>query len=181
MKFLVVVDMQRDFINGSLGTPEAQAIVSKVAQKIENYDGTAIFVTQDTHQSNYLKTQEGKMLPIVHCVERTEGWQLHEDIVEALCRYGKKTFNFTKNTFACWALEEQLHIIANLYRIDEIVIVGLCTDICVVSNALLLKACFPETKIIVDAACCAGVTPESHESALKTMKMCQIYIENWEG
>ena len=167
MKALIVIDMQNDFIDGALGTPEAQAIVPNVKKKIEEYDARedAIIFTRDTHFDNYLETNEGKNLPVKHCIMGTHGWQIADDLEVSCCRYlNKPTFGWT-----CW---ETLDFEVD----DEIEIVGLCTDICVVSNALILKAMFPEVKITVDASCCAGVTPESHEAALLTMKMCQINI-----
>lgn len=183
MKYLVVVDMQNDFIDGSLGTPEAKSIVGNVAQKIREFDG-GIVATFDTHDAEYLNTQEGKMLPVMHCVDGTSGYEINCD-VEAACldaiSAGKGVDVFTKPTFGSKKLAEWMYDMYNDGKqIEEIVLVGLCTDICVISNALLLKAFLPEVKITVDAACCAGVTPQSHENALKAMKMCQINIENWE-
>jgi nicotinamidase-related amidase len=173
MKVLVVVDMQNDFIDGALGTKEAQAIVPNVKKKIEEYknlvDGEIVF-TQDTHYTNYLLTNEGKNLPVEHCIYGTHGWELREDIHNP---YGniaihvqKDTFGYLDWKFPIWKDE----------TIERIELVGLCTDICVVSNALILKATYPEIDIIVDASCCAGVTPESHKAALTTMKMCQINV-----
>lgn len=171
MKVLVVVDMQNDFIDGSLGSPEAQAIVPKVVEKISGFDGE-VCVTMDTHKENYLNTQEGKNLPVQHCMDESHGWQLHPDI-KAL----DDSFDgvFYKNAFGSTELMEWLDVVEP----DEIVFVGMCTDICVISNAMMAKSCFPEVKITVDAACCAGVTPESHENALRAMQICQINIENW--
>lgn len=162
---LIVVDMQNDFIDGSLGTKEAQAIVENVKKKIEQYraNGDEIIFTRDTHQADYLQTPEGKELPVEHCIEGTHGWEIAEGIDIPDCLHiDKPTFGWTK-----W----------NQYNFETIELVGLCTDICVVSNALILKAYFPEAEISVDASCCAGVTPESHEAALTTMKMCQIQIK----
>lgn len=162
---LIVVDMQNDFIDGSLGTKEAQAIVGNVKKKIEQYraNGDEIIFTRDTHQADYLQTPEGKELPVEHCIEGTHGWEIAEEIDIPDCLHiDKPTFGWTK-----W----------NQYNFETIELVGLCTDICVVSNALILKAYFPEAEISVDASCCAGVTPESHEAALTTMKMCQIQIK----
>lgn len=163
-KTLIVIDMQRDFINGALGTREAEAIVERVKEKILQYEknGHEILYTRDTHQENYLETMEGKYLPVVHCVEGSEGWQIAGELpVEGREIIDKPSFGYTD-----WAK----------YNFEEIEIVGLCTDICVVSNALILKAFFPEIKITVDASCCAGVTVESHKAALLTMKMCQIEV-----
>ena len=172
-KLLVVIDMQNDFIDGTLGSKEAEAIVDNVVEKIKSYPKDCIYATRDTHQPNYLETQEGKFLPVVHCVENTEGWQFPEKIAKALegASCGKQA-KFWFSAFGGYAVFETLG------QDDvEIELVGLCTDICVVSNALLLKAKLPETKIIVDSACCAGVTPESHADALNTMKMCQCVIK----
>lgn len=168
MKLLIVVDMQNDFVDGALGTPEAQAIVPKVKEKISNGGHDAIIFTRDTHQEDYLNTSEGRHLPVKHCIEGTNGWQIVnglESLVKGYMCIDKPTFGWTK-----W--DEKMDFTSE----DEIEIIGLCTDICVVSNALLLKAMFPETEITVDASCCAGVTPESHNAALTTMKMCQINI-----
>ena len=168
-KILVVVDVQNDFIDGSLGTAEAVGIVENVKAKIRKYDQNDIFVTMDTHTPDYLNTQEGKYLPVEHCIKGTEGWQIRDDIAELL---GDARI-FEKPTFGSTELADELAKIASEEEI-EIEIIGLCTDICVVSNALLLKAKMPEVPISTDPACCAGVTPEAHEAALKTMQMCQI-------
>lgn len=174
MKVLVVVDMQNDFITGSLGTPEAQAIVPKVKKKIEEAvkNGDLIIYTQDTHFEDYLETKEGKKLPVEHCIYTTEGWGIPDELLPPDDYQNIEVLE--KRTFGSYALPELLrHIIC-----DEIELVGLCTDICVVSNALLLKAKLYETnEISVDATCCAGVTPETHEAALKTMEMCQINVK----
>ena len=166
-KILVVIDMQNDFITGSLGTAEAQKIVDKVADRIESFDGEVVF-TMDTHASIYLSTREGKNLPVQHCIRGSEGWRLNKKI-ESLSEHRRI---FEKPTFG--SIELANYIVDGDYT--EIELVGLCTDICVISNALLLKAYLPEAKISVNAACCAGVTPESHENALSAMKMCQIEI-----
>lgn len=173
MDILVVVDMQNDFIDGSLGTKEAQAIVPKVVEKVKAFSGRVLF-TRDTHESDYLTTQEGKKLPVEHCIINTEGWKICAPL-EAL----RKETPIDKKTFGSVALAQVLKA-QNDYdeTIESITLVGLCTDICVISNALLLKAHLPETRIIVDAACCAGVTPDSHTQALAAMKMCQIEIIN---
>ncbi len=168
-KILVVVDMQNDFIDGALGTPEAVAIVENVKDKIRSYDNKDIFVTMDTHETDYLNTQEGRNLPVEHCIRGTEGWQIRDDIAELL----DGAAVYEKPTFGSVTLADDIAEIASRRDI-EIEVIGLCTDICVVSNALLLKAKMPEVKISVDPACCAGVTTESHEAALKTMQMCQI-------
>lgn len=170
-KILVVVDMQKDFIDGALGTKEAKAIVDRAVKVIESYEARDIFATRDTHQENYLNTQEGKKLPVVHCVEGTPGWEINEKIAAAI----KDAVIIDKPTFGSVRLAEELSKIAAAEE-TEITLLGLCTDICVVSNALLIKAFLPETPVRVAASCCAGVTPESHEAALATMRMCQIEI-----
>lgn len=184
MKVLVVVDMQKDFVDGALGTKEAVAIVPKVVEKINTFNGR-FAVTHDTHQTDYLTTQEGINLPVVHCVEQTDGWKLEDSVFEALDKRvletGADTEVFFKPTFGSVELADWLVQMDKMASIEEVVLVGLCTDICVISNAMLIKAFMPEVKITVDAACCAGVTPESHANALAAMKMCQINIENWEG
>lgn len=168
-KILIVVDMQRDFIDGALGTREAQAIVPAVIQKIKEYPACDVFATQDTHPQNYLTSQEGKYLPVPHCIKGQEGWGLHPDIGSLILQdhiFEKPTFGSVDLAFAIKKMAEKEPL--------EIELVGLCTDICVVSNALLLKALLPETKISVDPHCCAGVSPEKHEAALETLKSCQI-------
>lgn len=171
-KLLIVVDMQKDFVDGALGTSEAVAIVDNVVKKIENFDGD-IIATYDTHPENYMDTQEGKNLPVPHCIKGTDGWALDAKVQAALDKKGFAAIE--KPTFGSVDLPE--YIKAN-YNPDEIEIelIGLCTDICVVSNALLMKANFLETKVSVDASCCAGVTVESHNAALLTMKMCQVNV-----
>lgn len=164
--------MQKDFIDGSLGTEEAQAIVNHVIKKMKSYEKSDIYLTRDTHGEDYLETAEGKKLPVVHCVKDTEGWQLHPEI-EALA---EPSHIIDKPTFGSLELMELLKQ-ENERETLELELAGLCTDICVVSNALLLKAAMPEITIRVDASCCAGVTPESHKAALLTMGMCQIETE----
>lgn len=170
--YLIVVDMQNDFIDGSLGTKEAEAIVDKVADKIRGFDGEVVF-TRDTHMPEYLETQEGRRLPVVHCVKGSFGWQIREGL-EAI----RPCTVIDKPTFGSSELGVLLAQRDQDEKIGSITVIGLCTDICVISNALLIKAFLPETPIVVDAACCAGVTPESHKNALEAMKMCQITIEN---
>lgn len=174
-KILIVIDMQNDFVDGALGTKEAQAIVENVVKKIGEYPKDCIYATRDTHQPDYMETQEGKHLPVPHCIEGTPGWELNEQVREAL----GSTILVNKPTFGSYALADMMvmEFAGHDFAECEIELVGLCTDICVVSNALLLKARLPEVKISVDAACCAGVTPESHAAALKTMEMCQINIK----
>lgn len=171
-KLLIVVDMQKDFVDGALGTPEAVAIVDNVVAKIEHHTGD-ILVTYDTHSAAYSETQEGKHLPVPHCIKGTAGWELDAKVQAALDK--KAYVAIEKPTFGSVALPEYIRTHYDPTAI-EIQLIGLCTDICVVSNALLLKAHFTETKISVDATCCAGVTVESHQAALTTMKMCQILV-----
>ena len=170
-KILVVVDMQNDFIDGALGTAEAVAIVENVKARIREYDPADVFVTMDTHAPNYLETQEGRNLPVEHCIKGTKGWQIRSDIAALLPDW----HIYEKPTFGSVALAKDIAEIAAKEDI-EIEVLGLCTDICVVSNALMLKAYMPEVQISIDPSCCAGVTPESHEAALKTMQMCQIKV-----
>jgi len=165
-KLLIVVDMQNDFITGSLGSPQAEQILHPIKAKIRAYieNSDTVLFTRDTHHDNYLTTQEGKHLPVPHCIEGTKGHAI------ALDTCGCAVFD--KPTFG--SLELAKHVADGGY--DDIELCGLCTDICVVSNALILKAQLPETVITVDARCCAGVTQESHEAALLTMKMCQVNV-----
>ena len=169
MKYLIVVDMQTDFIDGSLGTPEAVAILPYVKEKIENFDGKVLF-TRDTHAPDYLTTQEGRNLPVEHCIKGTDGWQIHPTL-EPL----RKTEAIDKPTFGSTALME---LLKNEKDVESLEFIGLCTDICVISNAMLAKANFLEVPVTVDAKCCAGVTPQSHKNALEAMKMCQIQVIN---
>jgi len=171
-KLLIVVDMQKDFVDGALGTNEAVAIVDNVVNKIENFDGD-IIVTYDTHATNYMETQEGKNLPVCHCIKGTDGWKLDAKVQAAVDKKNCKIIE--KPTFGSTELPEYIKSNYNPEE-TEIELIGLCTDICVVSNALLLKANFLETKVSVDASCCAGVTPQSHNAALTTMKMCQVTV-----
>lgn len=171
-KVLVVVDMQNDFVDGALGTKEAVGIVDSVVSKIKNFDGK-IFATLDTHYHDYMETSEGKKLPVPHCIRMTNGWLLNEKVMMALSDKDYKTIE--KRTFGSTKLVNEIRRIKGNEDI-AIEFVGLCTDICVVSNVLLLKAYFPEVKMTVDASCCAGVTSESHNAALTTMKMCQIDV-----
>lgn len=175
MKYLIVVDMQNDFITGSLGTKEAEAILPKVIEKVKKFEGTVIY-TKDTHQANYMETQEGKNLPVIHCIEDTKGWMLPQELEELSA--GNRIFH--KPTFGSMELAEYLEKVNGDNPIEEMELCGLCTDICVISNALLLKAAMPEVPVAVDASCCAGVTPESHKNALAAMKMCQVTVRNEE-
>ena len=170
-KLLLVIDMQKDFIDGALGTAEAQAIVDNVVREIGKYPAGDVIATQDTHPDNYLQTQEGRKLPVVHCVKGTPGWELDGRISAAL---GAAEV-IDKPTFGSRVLAERLAAMGSTEELD-ITLVGLCTDICVVSNALLIKAFLPETPVRVIASCCAGVTPASHQAALDTMAMCQIEV-----
>ena len=171
-KILVVVDMQNDFIDGSLGTEEARNIVEPVCEKIIEFGGQ-IFVTQDTHSDNYLETLEGRHLPVEHCIANTEGWLINSFIRNAL---KSKNYAFIeKETFGSMKLVDKIAKILDKGVKGSIEIVGLCSDICVVSNALMLSA-FPNTEITVDASCCAGVTPEKHQAAMEVMKSCQINV-----
>ena len=170
MKILVVIDMQNDFIDGALGTKEAQSIVGNVKEKIAEYraSGYPVIFTRDTHSHDYMNTQEGRNLPVPHCIEGTHGWEISDELDT------KDSMIINKPTFGSTELGEYL---ASLEDITEIELVGLCTDICVISNALLIKAKLPEIPVSVDSLCCAGVTPESHDNALSSMKMCQINIK----
>lgn len=171
---LVVVDMQRDFVDGALGTPEAQAIVPAAAAKIRAFSGD-IYVTLDTHFENYLSTSEGRNLPVPHCIRNTPGWRLNDEINAAL--EGRRHAVVEKPSFGSLELPQLIAESLTGNEALSIELIGLCTDICVVSNALILKANFPEADIRVDAACCAGVTPEKHSAALETMRSCQIGVE----
>jgi nicotinamidase-related amidase len=172
-RILAVIDMQNDFIDGALGTAEAVSIVPRVVEKMGEYDPRDIYLTRDTHYENYLETQEGRNLPVVHCVKDTPGWQLRAEVAEA----ARGAAIYDKPTFGSVELAGKL-MTERAQEALEIELVGLCTDICVVSNALLFKAAMPEAPITVDAACCAGVTPERHRAALETMKSCQIKVIN---
>ena len=172
-KVLVVVDMQNDFVDGALGSNEAVAIVDNVVNKINEFDGE-IIVTYDTHQDNYMETREGKYLPVPHCIEGTDGHKLNEAVENALVNKG--SYDIYKPTFGSTHLVEYIRNIIVDEKDTEVTLIGLCTDICVVSNAMLLKANYPEMNIVVDASCCVGVTVESHNAALTTMKMCQIDV-----
>ena len=186
MNVLIVVDMQNDFIDGALGTKEACELVPKLAEQIKNFDGL-VLATRDTHGEDYLDTMEGKKLPVVHCVKGTEGWELHSEIVQAMKEQAEKrtadkraVFErtmFDKPTFGSIELGQYLEGVKERGgKIDCITLAGVCTDICVISNAMICKAAFPEASIIVHSDCCAGVTPESHRTALAAMDACQIEI-----
>ena len=167
-KVIVVVDMQNDFIDGALGTKEAQAMLPRLVEKLEREEALLVF-TQDTHGADYLETQEGKNLPVPHCIKPEKGWE----IAPSLKPFVEKAVAVVeKPTFGSLELPK---VIAGLEP-DAIELVGLCTDICVIANAMILKAAFPEVPVSVDAACCAGVMPQSHENALQAMKMCQVVV-----
>lgn len=172
-KVLIIVDMQKDFVDGALGSPAAAAIVPAAAEKIRAFDGDTILVTLDTHDGNYLQTLEGKKLPVPHCIKGTPGHALNHNIQTALA--GKPYILVEKNTFGSFDVPR---ILAEKYpgEAPEQEIIGLCTDICVISNALILRAAFPNAKITVDARCCAGVSEETHLAALAAMKCCQIDV-----
>ena len=172
-KILIVIDMQNDFIDAALGTKEAVSIVETVKEKIRSFPEEDVIATMDTHDEGYMQTQEGKNLPVMHCIKGTDGWKIRPDIAELLT--GARIFE--KPTFGSTALAADLKDLSEKEEI-ELELIGLCTDICVVSNALLLKASMPEVKISVDAACCAGVTPQKHLAALETMRSCQIDVKN---
>lgn len=179
MKFLVVVDMQNDFITGSLGTAEAHKIVPNVVRKINSTPKENIFVTLDTHPANYLETSEGRHLPVPHCIAGTKGHALAPEVAAALSGVDETHF-IEKPTFGATVLPEKLRQAAD-GEPAEIELVGLCTGICVLSNAILCKAAFPEAAVSVDAACCACVTPASHDTALSAMELCQIEVQNKAG
>lgn len=182
MNYLIVVDMQNDFVTGALGTKEAEAIVPAAARRVARAleQGEEVLFTRDTHGPDYLNTQEGRHLPVPHCVGNTEGWE----IIPQLAAYTAGRTPIDKPTFGSRYLGAVLKARDEDLRrqgqpgVERVTLIGLCTDICVISNALLVKAFLPETEVVVDAACCAGVTPESHKNALEAMKMCQVAIEN---
>ena len=167
MKYLIVVDMQVDFITGSLGSKMAEEIVPNVVEKVKSFEGKVIF-TRDTHFADYMQTQEGRKLPVEHCIKDTDGWQ----VCDELRGYAETVVD--KITFGSVDLPEMIKGYGE--EIEEIELCGLCTDICVISNAMILKATFPEVKISVDSKCCAGVTAESHNNALDAMRAVQIEI-----
>lgn len=171
MKLLIVIDMQNDFVTGCLGTPEARAIVPNVKKKIEEWDGDLIY-TRDTHLDNYLDTPEGKKLPIPHCIEDTDGWQIVDDV------FTDKNYTriIDKRTFGYLGWSWELDSFTGGCHYDEIQLIGLTSNICVVTNALILKTRYPEVEIIVDASCCAGTTPQAHRAAMEIMKSCQITV-----
>ena len=175
MKALLVIDMQKDFTTGALGNPETAAVVAPVAKFIRDFRNqfpdAKIFATLDTHFPDYMDTQEGRNLPVPHCIKGSDGWTLEDDVKDAL---GDDCTMVEKLTFGAIGLPE---IIGDGKDIEDFTVIGVCTDICVISNALILKAAYPEIPVKVKAGCCAGVTPESHTNALNAMKMCQIIVE----
>lgn len=173
--YLIAVDMQNDFVTGSLGTGEAERIVPAVLRKVEQFRGRVCF-TQDTHDSGYLSTQEGRQLPVEHCIRGTRGWELIDGLREWQRSHHAPVIQ--KGTFGSVELAEMLRQEDQKYGIRSVELIGLCTDICVISNALLIKAFLPEVPVLADAFCCAGVTPEGHIAALRTMTACQIIVEN---
>ena len=170
MKVLVVIDMQNDFIDGALGTPEACAIVPAVVDKIRNFDGL-VLATRDTHGADYLSTQEGRNLPVEHCIKGTKGWELNPEISALI-----KEAPIDKPTFGSCELGMRIKELSEHENVENITLIGVCTDICVISNAMIIKAFLPEVPVTVVKDCCAGVTPESHLRALEAMRSCQIEI-----
>ena len=181
MKVLIIIDMQNDFLTGTLGTAEAQGIISNVIKRINESKDDMIIFTQDTHHDNYLTTPEGIKLPVEHCIKGTHGWEIHEEILNAW-KENKNTIiipdiknnSFKKPIFGSTDLVKFLEGMKE--KIGEIELIGVCTDICVVSNAIMIKNTLPDIRIVVDARCCAGVTPQSHREALNIMRMCQIDV-----
>ena len=185
MRVLLLIDLQKDFIDGALGSAEAQAIIPRVVEKLNNYEdkrNTLVLYTKDTHYDNYMDTLEGKMLPVPHCIENTPGWSINKDIERAVRSNSFLTYSSDKiinsrvykNTFGSDDLRD--FFLKFKDKIDEVEFVGLCTDICVISNVLMCRQTLPDTKIVVDASCCAGVTPDKHKAALEVMKSCQIEV-----
>ncbi len=172
-KILIVIDMQNDFTYGALRNDACIDVIPKVAEKIRNFDGEVIY-TRDTHDEGYLLTQEGRKLPVEHCIRGTEGWELVPEIDALAKNSGAKIYD--KNTFGSTELASDIAKMNESEKIDEIELVGVCTDICVISNAMLIKAAVPETVVKVDSSCCAGVTPGSHETALDAMRSVQIEV-----
>jgi nicotinamidase-related amidase len=182
-KILIVVDMQNDFINGSLGSEAAQAIVKNVVEKIKNFNGDAIIKTMDSHEDNYLETQEGRHLPIEHCILTSNGWHINGEVEDAICEFARTkgiVKTVIKTTFGAKTLPSFIEDIMYLKAIQEkhleIELVGLDTDICVISNALLVKAFFPEAEVKIYSNCCAGTSKAAHEAALTVAKSCQINV-----
>ncbi len=177
-KYLIVVDVQNDFVTDALGTLEAEAAAPAIIEKAKNFDGSVVF-TQDTHPENYMDTQEGELLPVPHCIKGTNGWKLIPEL--AALQKEKNLPVYEKPTFGSVRLAQDLAEKDKAEGVESVELIGLCTDICVLSNALLIKAFLPEVPIYVDAACCAGVTPEKHRAALLSMESCQIRLKNQEA
>ncbi len=173
-RILVVVDMQNDFITGPLSSPEAPGILDNVVRKVENFDGRVVF-TMDTHDGSYSDTQEGRLLPVGHCIKGSDGWRLVQPLADIAGRKGAVIFE--KGTFASVSLAEYLAERNRVSPVSSVTLVGVCTDICVVSNALLIKAFLPEVEVRVDSSCVAGVTKEKNDAALETMRSCQIFVD----
>ncbi|MCD7844016.1 MAG: cysteine hydrolase [Clostridiales bacterium] len=174
MNYLILVDVQNDFVDGALGTAEAQEMLPRLVEKVRQFDGT-LLVTKDTHGADYMDTQEGRNLPVSHCIKGTEGWQLAPSLLALPAVREAKVYE--KPCFGSTALAADLAALNAKDGVDSVELVGLCTDICVVSNALLLKAAMPEVPVSVDATCCAGVTPEKHEAALNVLESCQVVVK----
>ena len=175
MKYLIVVDVQKDFVDGNLGSKEAAEMLPRLIQKVKSFDGEVIF-TKDTHFENYLETQEGRLLPVKHCIKNTDGWEFPTELAPLALAKGRKVYE--KSAFASRQLAEDILKSYECGKVDSVELVGICTDICVVSNALMLKGFMPELTISVDASCCAGVTPQKHNAALDTMESCQVIVTN---
>ncbi|KIR03741.1 Nicotinamidase [Lachnospiraceae bacterium TWA4] len=173
MKYLIVVDVQNDFVDGALGSKEAVAMYPHLLEKVKNFKGTVV-MTKDTHPENYLETQEGKLLPVAHCIKDTKGWEFPKSLEEV--KNAKEALVYEKPTFGSTKLANDLKNLYDQGQVESVELIGICTDICVISNALLLKATMPELPICVDASCCAGVTPKKHEEALDVMESCQIIV-----
>ena len=174
-KVLLVIDMQNDFVTGALANEDAQKIIGGIRAKIAQYksEDYPVFFTRDTHGENYLDTQEGRLLPVSHCIKDTEGWQVIEELAVDAC----EECTLDKKSFGCLELPAWISEKTGGAVPSEIGLCGVCTDICVISNALILKAAYPETVVTVDGSCCAGVTPESHETALSAMRACQVLVK----
>ncbi len=174
MKYLLVIDVQNDFVDGSLGTAEAAAMLPNLLKKVKDFDGE-VWMTKDTHPENYLETQEGRNLPVKHCIKGTAGWELAPEL-DQICQE-KNCPVYEKPTFGSVEVTEKLKALHDAGDVESVELIGLCTDICVISNALLIKAMMPELSVSVDPSCCAGVTPEKHDAALEVMRSCQIAVE----
>lgn len=173
MNALVIVDVQNDFITGSLGTMEAQDMLPRLIKKARGFDGI-VFMTRDTHGPDYLQTQEGRMLPVLHCIKDTEGWQFPPEL--DVLRESRNAVVYEKPCFGSSRLVEELVQLYTAGTLESVELAGFCTDICVISNALMIKAALPELPVYADAACCAGVTPQKHEAALDVMESCQVIV-----